>query len=610
MSDHQNALQKPVFAPVSQGNKLVDDIDLSDIFAEYFNDGGEDPLTTFSSPSICGDAAAAGQRIQQQQVQQISSIVGPDLTLSNNNLTLPCSQGIKTPYHAGLLTNHGTSIVKEQEPQVQDNSQQQLPPQKKMKAEQVPTHYQQAAHAPTVSQGAQMPGINPFRITGNTLAPGINPLGVTERSQASGVNPLGVRERTQGLGVHQLGVAERTYASGVNPLGVGERSQGSGVNPLGVGERMQAPGINPLGVAVRTHASGITGGLPRIGLSGKLGISMVGGQLSIPQTASAGIRPAVSQDAKLPFVSSSIPLPVGRGIRVGNIVPQTLSRIGGPLHQARAVAGAGAGNVALVNPAQNHYSPWTGLGGLSGGPGVMTEQAMAERRQRNREHAKRSRVRKKFMLESLQHEVRDLQKENSKLRMIIQGKLPQHAQKIIDECCQKSPLFDDSEDQLQPDDSKKKVQLVKSDFSLISSLTSGQQNFVLSDPRLLDNPIVYASEGFYQLTGYTRDEVLGRNCRFLQGPGTDPKAIDVIRAAVANGTDSTTCLLNYKADGTPFWNQFFVAALRDSDNCIVNYVGVQCAVESNVGATALEDKVNSVLPLQNRCDSPTQEGSK
>merc|ERR1711957_255134 len=264
-------------------------------------------------------------------------------------------------------------------------------------------------------------------------------------------------------------------------------------------------------------------------------------------------------------------------------------------------------NVAMMKQTQNQYSPWMGLGGMGGAPGGMTEQAMAERRQRNREHAKRSRVRKKFMLESLQHEVRQLQKENNSLRMIVQGKIPQHAQKIIDECCQKNTLFYDGGDEQEIDNSKKKVELVKSDFSLISSLTSGQQNFVLSDPRLLDNPIVYASEGFYQLTGYKREEVLGRNCRFLQGPGTDPKAIDVIRAAVANGTDSTTCLLNYKADGTPFWNQFFVAALRDSDNCIVNYVGVQCAIDPEAGASALEDKVNSVLPLQNRGESPTPE---
>lgn len=576
MSDHQNALQKPVFASVSQGNKLVDDIDLSDIFAEYFNEGGDDPLTTFSNPSICGDAAAAGQRIQQQQVQQISSIltpfgtpqtVGPGLTHGTRNATLPRSQGIKTPYHAGLLPNLGTLPGKKQEVQ-------QVPPQKKMKAEEVPTQYQQVIPTPTASQIMQ--------------APGINPLGVTDRMQAPGINPLGV--------------TERTHAPGINPLGVTERMQAPSINQLGGAGKSQVPNINPLGV---------TGGQSGRGLSGRLGISMVGGQLSIPQTNSAGIRPVVSQDAKLPILSSSIPLPVGRGIRVGNIIPQAPSGVSAPLNQVRSVTGASTNIGATVTPAQNHYSSWMGLGGMGGGPGGMSEQAVAERRQRNREHAKRSRVRKKFMLESLQHEVRDLQKENNNLRMIIQGKLPQHAQKIIDECCQKSPLFDDGEEQQpQPDDSKKKVQLVKSDFSLISSLTSGQQNFVLSDPRLLDNPIVYASEGFYQLTGYTRDEVLGRNCRFLQGPGTDPKAIDVIRAAVANGTDATTCLLNYKADGTPFWNQFFVAALRDSDNCIVNYVGVQCAVDSNVGASALEDKVNSVLPLQNRGESPTQDDNK
>jgi len=159
--------------------------------------------------------------------------------------------------------------------------------------------------------------------------------------------------------------------------------------------------------------------------------------------------------------------------------------------------------------------------------------------------------------------------------MFVQGKIPKHAREIMDTCCQKSPLFVDAVDS----DAAKaagvesnKVELVKSDFSLIESLTSGQQNFVLSDPRLPDNPLVYASEGFYQLTGYTREQVLGRNCRFLQGEGTDPKAVDVIRTAIANGTDATTCILNYKADGTPFWNQFFIAALRDSNNCIVNYV--------------------------------------
>ncbi|CAH0376301.1 unnamed protein product, partial [Pelagomonas calceolata] len=151
----------------------------------------------------------------------------------------------------------------------------------------------------------------------------------------------------------------------------------------------------------------------------------------------------------------------------------------------------------------------------------MTDQQRVERRERNREHAKRSRIRKKFLLESLME---------------------------------------------QPD------------FRLMLALQAAQQNFAVSDPSLPDNPIVYASRGFLTLTGYQMSQVVGRNCRFLQGPGTDPKMVDRIRTGVAAGEDTSVCLLNYKADGTPFWNQFFVAALRDADGTVVNYVGVQCEV--------------------------------
>ena len=220
-----------------------------------------------------------------------------------------------------------------------------------------------------------------------------------------------------------------------------------------------------------------------------------------------------------------------------------------------------------------------------------------ERRQRNREHAKRSRVRKKFMLESLQEQVRHLQEENAALRLLVHEHIPQQATKIISECCESNPLFGE-----RNGDNSSPTSLVKSDFSLMESLSSGQQNFVLSDPKLPDNPIVFASPGFYKLTGYSQGEVLGRNCRFLQGPGTDSRHVDIIRKAIASGADTTICLLNYKADGTPFWNQFFIAPLRDADNLIVNFVGVQCEVQPDAGANALEDRVNAVLPLQPNSD--------
>jgi len=290
---------------------------------------------------------------------------------------------------------------------------------------------------------------------------------------------------------------------------------------------------------------------------------------------------------------SGVALPVGRGIRLG-----------------------GAGGVAPATAQKVR-----GMGGMIwGGPQVagMSDQAVAERRQRNREHAKRSRVRKKFMLESLQEQVASLQRENQRLRILVQDNIPEHAQVIISECCTSSPLFADgvlssSEQPTGEDESgegKKASALVRSDFQLIDSLSAGQQNFVLSDPRLPDNPIVFATPGFYKLTGYTTEQVLGRNCRFLQGSGTDPKTVDIVRKAIQSGSDCTVCILNYKADGTPFWNQFFVAALRDSDNCIVNYVGVQTEIEPDAGANALEDRVNAVMPLANKEEDDDEEGKE
>lgn len=78
---------------------------------------------------------------------------------------------------------------------------------------------------------------------------------------------------------------------------------------------------------------------------------------------------------------------------------------------------------------------------------------------------------------------------------------------------------------------------------------------------------------------------MGRNCRFLQGPETDSAAVNEIRKAIAEGRDASVCLLNYKADGTPFWNQFFVAPLRDLNKNVVYYVGAQCVIDKPVSST-------------------------
>ena len=207
---------------------------------------------------------------------------------------------------------------------------------------------------------------------------------------------------------------------------------------------------------------------------------------------------------------------------------------------------------------------------------AMTDQQRVERRERNREHAKRSRIRKKFLLESLMEQVSDLRAQNKELRQVIRSELPDNALDILNDCVTEESLLLVTDSVPRP--IQQAQQLVEPDFRLMLALQAAQQNFAVSDPSLPDNPIVYASRGFLTLTGYQMSQVVGRNCRFLQGPGTDPKMVDRIRTGVAAGEDTSVCLLNYKADGTPFWNQFFVAALRDADGTVVNYVGVQCEV--------------------------------
>ena len=209
----------------------------------------------------------------------------------------------------------------------------------------------------------------------------------------------------------------------------------------------------------------------------------------------------------------------------------------------------------------------------------LTEQQKIERRERNREHAKRSRLRKKFLLESLQGQIQELEEQIRGLKHAIKTELPSKAEQILSTICGDKEKYTPLP---MPSGFGPVKTLMEPDFRLMSALSGSQQNFAISDPTLPDNPIVYCSQGFLDLTGYTLDQVLGRNCRFLQGPGTDQTAVQVIRKGIAEGVDTSVCLLNYRADGTPFWNQFFVAALRDAEGNVVNYVGVQCEVSKAV----------------------------
>lgn len=209
--------------------------------------------------------------------------------------------------------------------------------------------------------------------------------------------------------------------------------------------------------------------------------------------------------------------------------------------------------------------------------------------ERNREHAKRSRIRKKFLLESLQQSVALLKEENEKLRGSIRSHLGDaKAAALLNEKAEAAG--NDVDGLLASSQGIANKVLDDPDFSFIKALQTAQQNFVVTDPSLPDNPIVYASQGFLNLTGYSLDQILGRNCRFLQGPETDPKHVERIRKAIEQGNDMSVCLLNYRVDGTTFWNQFFIAALRDANGEVTNFVGVQCKVSDQYAATVTKQQ--------------------
>lgn len=94
---------------------------------------------------------------------------------------------------------------------------------------------------------------------------------------------------------------------------------------------------------------------------------------------------------------------------------------------------------------------------------------------------------------------------------------------------------------------------------------------VVTDPRQPDNPIVLANRSFLDETGYSSEEVIGRNCRFLQGPQTDPDAVDKIRAAVSAEQEITIELINHRKDGTPFWNQLYISPIYDDDGKLIYF---------------------------------------
>ncbi|WP_318567428.1 PAS domain S-box protein [Salinigranum marinum] len=122
---------------------------------------------------------------------------------------------------------------------------------------------------------------------------------------------------------------------------------------------------------------------------------------------------------------------------------------------------------------------------------------------------------------------------------------------------------------------------------------------IVTDPALPDNGIVYANREFERLTGYAESEILGENCRFLQGEETAPETVTEMREAIAAEEPVTVELRNYRKDGTPFWNRVWISPLRNADGAVTNFVGFQDDVTERVEArreqAAMFDRVSDAF---------------
>jgi PAS domain S-box-containing protein len=112
----------------------------------------------------------------------------------------------------------------------------------------------------------------------------------------------------------------------------------------------------------------------------------------------------------------------------------------------------------------------------------------------------------------------------------------------------------------------------------ISAIGAARLPMLLTDPRSPENAIVFANQAFVTLTGYELGEVLGRNCRFLQGPDTDPASVTALRDAIHAQQEISIQLLNYRKDGASFWNELHISPVHGTDGELIHFFACQLDV--------------------------------
>ncbi len=138
-------------------------------------------------------------------------------------------------------------------------------------------------------------------------------------------------------------------------------------------------------------------------------------------------------------------------------------------------------------------------------------------------------------------------------------------------------------------------QAADENLRLARAVNSASEGVVITDATQRDHPIIYTNPAFLRITGYQFDEVVGRNCRFLQGLDTDPQAIAQIRKAIAERNELKITLLNYRQDGQPFWNELKIAPVFSDEGNLLYFIGIQADITDRRAVERMKDEFISVV---------------
>lgn len=121
--------------------------------------------------------------------------------------------------------------------------------------------------------------------------------------------------------------------------------------------------------------------------------------------------------------------------------------------------------------------------------------------------------------------------------------------------------------------------------ALIAAIAYSHEPMALTDPNQPDDPLIAVNDAFVSVSGFSRAESIGRNCRFMQGPATDRATVARIAAALREPRGCIEWIVNHRRDGEPFWNLLFISPVFDRDGTLLHFIGNQRDITYGTPAT-------------------------